>query len=289
MFSSEVQITVLHLHRLAQKLRETRFSKGKAMRDLGELFEWEEYPEAHTLVEEFMILANCTVAKFLMTKYEDDIPLRHQEAPSQAKLKSWIEANPGMHIISLYFKQFEDVISNPGQETFPPEILPILKCLLDEVQQAHKMDNMDAIRNLLGKEGLHPLHALAMSRWFIIQQKAKYICSGDPQHKERGHFTLKASQYVQFSSPIRRYLDIVVQRLVIAALTPYTQEPYTKAEVMELCERANKITHRAKKYDVASKVLNLTEELKKGPVFLPGIVSLVDNNGITFEVSLVTN
>ena len=288
-FSEHIQTTVLCLHRLAQKLRERRFANGKATRDLGELFEGEEYPEAHTLVEEFMILTNLSVAQFVMKKFEDHIPLRYQSEPSVASLERWIMENPCMHAISFYFQQFQDVITYPDDETSPPQIvpkiIPILQCMLDELHQAYKMDNMDAIRNLLGKEGLHPLHALALSQWFMMQQNAKYICSGDEQYKEKGHFTLNASHYAQFTSPMRRYLDIVVHRLVVAALTPYTQEPYTKDEVKELCQRANKITRRAKKYDVANKVLNLTEELKKSPVFIPGIVSTVDDRGIEFEVS----
>lgn len=49
-------------------------------------------------------------------------------------------------------------------------------------------------------------------------QTALYFCSGDVSPFEYRHYALNVSHYTHFTSPIRRYADIVVHRLLAAAL-----------------------------------------------------------------------
>jgi len=63
-----------------------------------------------------------------------------------------------------------------------------------------------------------------------LQEAAEFACYADLQDEQdiACHFSLKLPMYVQFTSPIRRYMDLVIHRFVAAALdnesTPYTLE-----------------------------------------------------------------
>ena len=65
-----------------------------------------------------------------------------------------------------------------------------------------------------------------------MQEAAEFSCYADVQDEKdiSCHFSLKLPVYVQFTSPIRRYMDVVIHRFVIAALD-HQSAPYTIEEV----------------------------------------------------------
>jgi ribonuclease R len=129
---------------------------------------------AHRLIEEFMLLANETVARELEAR---DVPAlyRVHEAPDPLKVK-----------------QFEEFLASFGLSlAAPPE----------GVQPRHFQRLVDRIR---GRPAERPI-AFLMLR---TMQKARY----DPANL--GHFGLAADTYTHFTSPIRRYPDLVVHRVL---------------------------------------------------------------------------
>jgi len=65
-----------------------------------------------------------------------------------------------------------------------------------------------------------------------LQEAAEFACYADLQDEQNiaCHFSLKLPVYVQFTSPIRRYMDIAIHRFVTAALENQSA-PYTLKEV----------------------------------------------------------
>jgi ribonuclease R len=127
---------------------------------------------AHRLIEEFMLVANETVAQHL----ED------HEAPSLFRVHE--EPDP------LKVDEFEDFLSTLGYT---------LNAASDAVKPRHFQKLVEKMR---GTPEEKPI-AFLMLR---TMQKARY----DPQNL--GHFGLAADSYTHFTSPIRRYPDLVVHR-----------------------------------------------------------------------------
>jgi ribonuclease R len=127
---------------------------------------------AHRIIEEFMLVANETVAEHLD---DNNVPTlyRIHEEPDPLKVE-----------------QFEEFITTLGYSLGAPA---------NAVRPKHFQRLVDKIH---GTPEEKPI-AFLMLR---TMQKARY----DPQNQ--GHFGLAASSYTHFTSPIRRYPDLVVHR-----------------------------------------------------------------------------
>src|SRR3989454_5434848 len=132
---------------------------------------------AHRLIEEFMLLANETVASYLES----------QEAPSLYR----VHEEPDI----LKVAKFEEFISGFGYSLAAPT---------GALRPRHFQKLIERIH---GKPEEKPI-AFLMLR---TMQKARYA----PENL--GHFGLAASSYTHFTSPIRRYPDLVVHRALRAA------------------------------------------------------------------------
>jgi ribonuclease R len=132
---------------------------------------------AHRLIEEFMLLANETVAAHLV---EHDVPALHRvhEAPDTKKVED-----------------FEAFITTLGYS---------LAASGAALKPKHFQKLIDRMK---GQPEERPIAALMLR----TMQKARYA----PENL--GHFGLAASSYTHFTSPIRRYPDLVVHRALRAA------------------------------------------------------------------------
>jgi ribonuclease R len=132
---------------------------------------------AHRLIEEFMLLANETVAEYLEQRDLSAI-YRVHEPPDPLKVE-----------------QFEEFISGLGYSLAAP---------VNAVRPRHFQRLLDRIHDTPEERPI----AFLMLR---TMQKARYAA------ENLGHFGLAASSYTHFTSPIRRYPDLVVHRLLRAA------------------------------------------------------------------------
>ncbi len=132
---------------------------------------------AHRLIEEFMLLANETVAAHLVA---NDAPALHRvhEAPDVKKVED-----------------FEEFITTLGYS---------LAAHGASVRPKHFQKLIDRMR---GTPEERPIAALMLR----TMQKARYDASS------LGHFGLAAEHYTHFTSPIRRYPDLIVHRMLRAS------------------------------------------------------------------------
>jgi len=178
------------MHELAEILYAKRYKRGSLDFDLPEpviVLNAEGEPVdiyravrlwSHRIIEEFMIVANETVASFM---FWADYPAiyRVHEAPDPEKLAEFVRFVRSMGVKAPHFKG--DI--RPG----------MLQSILKEVE---------------GK----PEEKLVNYLMLRTMARAKY----SPDNI--GHFGLASSHYTHFTSPIRRYADLVLHRLVKKAI-----------------------------------------------------------------------
>lgn len=211
-FANELQT----LWQIAQHLRQARAQAGALMIDSPEpLFELDEQGapisvsfkgryEAHFLIEEFMLLANRLVAQHLTRTHHKrkayPTIYRVHDHPPPDKLK---ELTTALRTMGYSF-------ATPVRG----KILPAIQKLLEKVH---------------GKPEQHFIEQL------VVRSMARAFYSP----KNFGHFGLQFPHYTHFTSPIRRYPDLVVHRILHAHLQG-APPPYSPDELVEICFHASR-------------------------------------------------
>jgi len=140
--------------------------------------------EANKVVEEFMLLANVCVASTLAERFPALALLRRHPAPP--------------------LERFSDFLEHASRKGFQ----------IDASSSKNLADSLDAATDPSDPE-LNTLLRIAATR---CMAPAAYFCCRDEQGEQRRHYGLAAPLYTHFTSPIRRYADVVVHRLLAAAI-----------------------------------------------------------------------
>lgn len=168
--------------------------------------------EANALVEEFMLLANVTVGKKILRHYPTLSVLRRHPAPNRS--------------------MFDSLISKAKSKGFSINIE-------DSKHLADSLDNAVIEGDPYFNKLLRILSTRCMS-------PAQYFCSGEYKPTEWHHYGLAAPVYTHFTSPIRRYADVCVHRLLAAAIgvEPLPVHLSSKSYLHDLAANMNR-RHRA--------------------------------------------
>lgn len=219
---------VLQLNRLAQILREKRLAAGAINFDRCEVkFEIDEQgkplsvyfkvsKEANKLIEEFMLLANRTVAEHIgkvpKNKKAKVFPYRIHDLPDPDKLDN----------LSQFIARFGYKIRTGGSKT---DVSKSINRLLSDIE---------------GKKEQNLIETVSLR----AMQKARYSIYNI------GHYGLAFDYYTHFTSPIRRYPDLMVHRLLTRYMEGGRSAQADKYE--NLCEHSSAMEQTAASAERAS-------------------------------------
>lgn len=211
---------ILILDKIAKILRKRRLKSGALNIESEEMrFRLDEngHPvevviktskDAHKLIEEFMLLANRHVATFIAdpTQRKEVIPFVFR-----------IHDKPDIEKIAL-FNVFIEKFGHKLDFTHPDQIAKSMNKLLESIRNENE-------------------YSLVQTMAIRSMAKAVY------DTVNIGHYGLAFQYYTHFTSPIRRYADLVVHRILQEELT--TKKHRYGKELDEICKRISRMERKA--------------------------------------------
>ncbi|KAJ1984510.1 exosome catalytic subunit dis3 [Dimargaris verticillata] len=199
--TDSITVGVRQLNQLAKKLRarrmhngaltlaspEVRFSLENDSQDPVDV-EMKALKETNALVEEFMLLANISVAKRIYEAFPETSMLRRHPTPPPSNFEGLAR----------------QLAANGFELRFDSSL-----------ELSRSLDNAD-------KSGDPYFNQLVRIMTTRCMMQAVYFSSGTLAEPEFHHYGLASPIYTHFTSPIRRFADVLVHRLLDAAISPAT-------------------------------------------------------------------
>ena len=240
----ELNETLVKLFQIAMHLRIDRLNNAAYSYEISEAGEENNW-QAHLLVEELMIWANKSIAKHLYKYSSDTYLLRRQVAPPCDVVAAFqgTFSNVGGYSLAMNHLSFRP----------PIEPLWVLQTTVMDIRDAISSKNIPRLLWLLTCENLYPQLAAAKAQRILMSHRAEYVCTskdrtipvatskdkaGTPHYPPYWHHSLRLSYYTHFTSPIRRYADLIVHRLLQATFNKSTSS-YSPEELSQLCRHLN--------------------------------------------------
>nr|XP_033814118.1 DIS3-like exonuclease 2 [Geotrypetes seraphini] len=217
----EIRQAILNLHQIARNLRKQRFDDGALRLDQLKLtFALDkesgmpqgcyiyQYRDSNKLVEEFMLLANMAVAHKIYRSFQGQALLRRHPPPQTKMLEDLMAfcVQMGLNIdfrsAGALHKSLNEAIGT------------------DEYASARK----EVMTNMCSRP----------------MQMALYFCTGILNDESQfRHYALNVPLYTHFTSPIRRFADVIVHRLLAVAIGYGSPVRLTAAEIQKQADLCN--------------------------------------------------
>ncbi|XP_065917902.1 3'-5' exoribonuclease HELZ2-like isoform X2 [Dysidea avara] len=234
-------------------------------------------PQAYFLVKELMVWANKIAAEHILTAFPELALLRRQKPPNQEQLVRVLKNYKDIVVHSPVHKTLADNL----KVTTEPGPVVIMDVLGRHLYEALQHGNLMQAKNVLRITNYYPQLAVLFKEVNSTRCRAEYICTSILQQQKTlslnngylvslpqdenevyGHNDL-CCLYTHSTSPLRRYIDIVVQRLILQSLSSSTAAEYTSDEIKEICVDCNTKSWNARKVGKECDCLSIALSLAK--------------------------
>uniref|UniRef100_A0A7N4PJH0 Helicase with zinc finger 2 n=1 Tax=Sarcophilus harrisii TaxID=9305 RepID=A0A7N4PJH0_SARHA len=219
---------------------------------------------SHQMVEELMILFNSYVAEFLVHQDNTKLitPLRCQAEPNPQQVAQLKDKYSHLLPLSLHLSyRLCGQTTSTFQGTSSGYNLCILRPLWDHLCQAADSKDYNKMVDLIATDDIHPTLAPAGLEFRKLLSRSYFSRSNSTSLSRAGHYSLQVDWYTWASSPIRRYIDVVLQRQLHAAMTK-GHPGYSPEDIDLLCHDFNRKNGRAQAYERKAHCLHLATQLK---------------------------
>ncbi|GAB1299143.1 Exosome complex exonuclease RRP44 [Apodemus speciosus] len=251
--NDDITTSLRGLNKLAKILKKGRIEKGKIRFHMDSEthdpidLQTKELRETNSMVEEFMLLANISVAKKIHEEFSEHALLRKHPAPPPSNYEVLVKAakSKNLEIKTDTAKSLADSLDRAESPEFPY---------------------------------LNTLLRILATRCMM---QAVYFCSG--MDNDFHHYGLASPIYTHFTSPIRRYADIIVHRLLAVAIGADCTYPELtdKHKLSDICKNLN-FRHKMAQYAQRASVAFHTQLFfkSKGIVSEEAYILFVRKNAI---------
>ncbi|KAL4471595.1 hypothetical protein ABPG74_008488 [Tetrahymena malaccensis] len=263
--NSELTKSIRNLNMLAKKLKQKRIDNGAlslASTQVKFTFDDETHNpvdvqfyqmyETNSLIEEFMLLGNVAVAEKIVSHFPSISILRQHSQPKPKQIKEL------------------------------SQILQKIGFNLDYSSNRNLADSLDKVN----RPNDHFFNKLVRIMTTRSMNEATYFCTADADYPEFYHYGLAAPLYTHFTSPIRRYADVLVHRLLAAAIDIEAIPAYmsNKLKMAKICEKMNMRNRMARFASRSSSDYNTYLFFKDKQIEEVAMVSSISKTGATVVV-----
>ncbi|XP_066558925.1 3'-5' exoribonuclease HELZ2 isoform X2 [Amia ocellicauda] len=274
---------------------------------------------SHEMVKELMIMFNSSVAEYLITNNvtENVTPLRCQNPPYPDQLCQFKRKYSSLIPLSVHLSyhikgntacDHKITELKPKQKVIDQTELPepeikvcpdftfdrnenifcILTSLWKELESAAQNREFHKIRDLIATDDIHPQLLPLLLEFQKLLSKAYIIRSNSTLQSKVGHYDMQLNSYTWASSPIRRYMDVVVQRHLHTVLRNKAIQ-YTNQELDLFCAEFSQKHEKQGAYSRTVEKLNLASQLNSQSRQKLAFVVDVFPTGKCFMVSFPLN
>ncbi|XP_033642350.1 DIS3-like exonuclease 2 [Asterias rubens] len=230
---------VLNLNKIAQNMRKKRSDDGALRLDQVKLlftldkesglpsgYNVYQQKESNKLVEEFMLLANMAAAHRIYNAYKDTALLRRHPPPKT--------------------KMIDDLILMCSE----------IGLKVDGSSSKSIQESLNRYIGPVGDKASWGKGQILTVFYSKPMQRAKYFCTGSIEVEDHfRHYALNVPFYTHFTSPIRRYADIIVHRQLAASLGVGPASQRDEVTIQDQAVRCNE------RKDAAKKVSDMSGEM----------------------------